>query len=109
MDHGYHVLVFPEGTRSAAGGLARFRPGIGLLAKQSGAMVLPIALRGLGELKAGSQGWFRSGKIEVRVGEPIRLSPTESEADIASRLHDEVEHLLLDRDAISEYPRSKVS
>jgi long-chain acyl-CoA synthetase len=109
MDRGYHVLVFPEGTRSAAGQLARFRSGIGLLAKQSGAMVLPIALRGVGELKAGKQGWFRSGKIEMRVGDPIRLSPTESEADIASRLHDEVERLLLDRDVVSEYPRSKVS
>jgi long-chain acyl-CoA synthetase len=53
-------------------------------------------LRGLGELKAGGQGWFRSGKIEVRVGEPLRLSPTESEAEITARLHDEVERLLQD-------------
>ena len=35
LDRGYNVLVFPEGTRSAAGKLARFRPGIGLLVKQS--------------------------------------------------------------------------
>jgi long-chain acyl-CoA synthetase len=96
MDRGYHVLVFPEGTRSAAGKLARFRSGIGLLAKQSGVMVLPVALRGLGELKASDKRWFRSGRIEVRVGEPLRLSPTESEADIAARLHDEVERLLRD-------------
>jgi len=109
MDHGYHVLVFPEGTRSATGKLAHFRSGIGLLAKQSGAMVLPVALRGLGELKATEQRWFRSGKIEVRVGEPIRLSPTESEAEIASRLHDEVERLLHDWDSATEFPRSKVS
>ena len=96
MDRGYHVLVFPEGTRSEAGKLARFRSGIGLLAKQSGAMVLPVALRGLGELKERNERWFRSGKIEVRIGEPLRLSTTESEADIAARLHDEVERLLQD-------------
>jgi len=94
MDHGYNVLVFPEGTRSAAGELARFRGGIGLLAKQSGAAVLPVALSGLGELKAGSRRWFRSGKIEVRVGQPIRFAPEESEAAITARLHDEVERLL---------------
>jgi len=94
MDRGYHVLVFPEGTRSKEGKLARFRSGIGLLAKQSGAMVLPVALRGLGELKTGNRRWFRSGKIEVRVGQPLRLSPTASEADIAALLHDEVERLL---------------
>ena len=94
MDHGYSVLVFPEGTRSAAGTLARFRGGIGLLAKQSGAAVLPVALVGLGELKAGNRRWFRSGKIEVRVGPADPLWPEESEAAITARLHAEVERLL---------------
>jgi len=98
MDRGYNVLVFPEGTRSAEGALARFRGGIGLLVKQSGARVLPVALRGLGELKAGSGRWFRSGKIEVHVGEPIRFAPEESEAAITARLHAEVEKLLRDRE-----------
>jgi long-chain acyl-CoA synthetase len=96
MDRGYNVLVFPEGTRSAAGELARFRGGIGLLVKQSGAAVLPVGLRGLGELKAAGRGWFRSGRIEVRVGEPIRFGPEESEAAITERLHAEVERLVRD-------------
>jgi long-chain acyl-CoA synthetase len=94
MDRGYNVLVFPEGTRSAEGKLARFRPGIRLLAKQCGAMVLPVAIRGLGELKVQGRGWFRSGKIEVRVGEPLRLAPGEAETAITARLQDEVERLL---------------
>lgn len=98
MDHGYNVLVFPEGTRSAEGSLARFRGGIGLLARQSGARVLPVGLRGLGELKAGSRRWFRSGRIEVHVGQPIRFSSEESEAAIAERLRAEVERLLGVRD-----------
>jgi long-chain acyl-CoA synthetase len=96
MDRGFNVLVFPEGTRSAEGELARFRPGIGLLAKQCGAPVLPIAIRGLGELKTGRQRWFRSGLIEVRVGQPLRFSPAETEAAITARLHAEVERLLND-------------
>jgi long-chain acyl-CoA synthetase len=94
MDSGYNVLVFPEGTRSAVGELARFRSGIGLLAKQSGAAVLPVAIRGLGELKAAGRGWFRSGRIEVRVGQPIRFAPEETESAITARLHTEVEQLL---------------
>jgi long-chain acyl-CoA synthetase len=94
MDRDYHVMVFPEGTRSAEGKLARFRGGIGLLAKQSGAMVLPVAIRGLGELKAAGRGWFRSGKIEVHVGRALRFAPEETEAAIAERLHAEVERLL---------------
>jgi long-chain acyl-CoA synthetase len=94
MDRGYSVMVFPEGTRSAAGKLAPFRPGIGVLAKQCGVPVVPTAIRGLGEMKAGRRGWFRSGTLEVRVGEAIRFSPEESEAAITARLHDEVERLL---------------
>jgi long-chain acyl-CoA synthetase len=94
LDRGYNVLVFPEGTRSAEGTLARFRGGIGLLARQSGAMVLPVAIRGLGELKAAGRGWFRSGKIEVHVGQPMRFAPEETETEITERLHAEVERLL---------------
>ncbi|MGD0346067.1 MAG: AMP-binding protein [Terracidiphilus sp.] len=93
MDRGYSVMVFPEGMRSE-GQLARFRPGIGLLAKQCGVPVVPTAIRGLGDMKAGKRRWFRSGRLEVRVGEAIRFSPEESEAAITARLHDEVERLL---------------
>jgi long-chain acyl-CoA synthetase len=94
LDTGMHVLLFPEGTRSAEGELARFRPGIGLLVKQSSAPVLPMAIRGLGELKSGSRGWFRSGTVEVRVGLPLRFASDESEASITARLHAAVEKLL---------------
>jgi len=93
MDRGYSVMVFPEGTRSE-GQLARFRPGIGLLAKQCGVAVVPTAIRGLGEMKTRQRRWFRSGHLEVRVGEVIRFNPGESEAAITARLHDEVERLL---------------
>ncbi|MGD0799882.1 MAG: AMP-binding protein [Terracidiphilus sp.] len=94
LDRGYNVLIFPEGTRSATGDLARFRGGIGLLAKQSDVAVLPVGIRGLGELKAASRGWLRSGSIEVHVGEPVRFGPEEPETAITARLHTEVERLL---------------
>ncbi len=94
LDRGMNVLVFPEGTRSDAGELARFRPGIGMLARQSNASVLPVAIRGLGELKTGRRRWFRSGTIEVRLGEPLRFAPEQSETEITARLHAEVARLL---------------
>jgi long-chain acyl-CoA synthetase len=93
LDRGYNVLVFPEGTRSADGKLAQFRQGIGLLVKQSSAPVLPIAIRGLGELKT-KRRWFRTGKIEVRIGEAIEFGSDASEVTITERLHDEVVKLL---------------
>jgi long-chain acyl-CoA synthetase len=94
LDHGYNVMVFPEGTRSPAGEMAHFQPGIGLLVKQSYAPVLPVAIRGLGELKSGRRRWFRSGVIEVRIGEAIHFAPEETETAITARLHAEVERLL---------------
>ena len=41
LDHGYSVLIFPEGRRSEDGQLHAFRPGIGLLAAQSRVPILP--------------------------------------------------------------------
>ena len=94
LDRGFHVIVFPEGTRSPDGVLANFRPGIGLLVKQSSAAVLPVALRGLGDLKTRQRSWFRSGTLEVRVGQPVRFAANEPEAVITARLQSEVEKLL---------------
>jgi long-chain acyl-CoA synthetase len=93
LDRGFHVMIFPEGTRSA-GELAHFRSGIGLLVKQANAAVLPVAIRGLGELKQRGRGWFHSGKIEVRVGAPMRFALEETETGITERLHEAVEKLL---------------
>ena len=94
LDHGFNVLIFPEGAVQENGILARFRPGIGLLVKQSGTSVLPMAMRGVRELIAIERHWFRSGMIELVVGQPIRFSPADSEASITARLHAEVEKLL---------------
>jgi long-chain acyl-CoA synthetase len=94
LDLGYHVLLFPEGARSATGELAHFRPGIGLLVKQSDAPVLPVAIRGLGELKQRRRGWLRSGAIELRVGQPIRFALDTTESSITGRLEAEVKRLL---------------
>jgi long-chain acyl-CoA synthetase len=94
LDHGFNVLLFPEGELSKEGKLARFRSGIGLLVKESGVPVLPIALRGLGEMKTKQIGWFRSGKFSIRVGEPMRFSPLDSESTITTRLQARVDELL---------------
>jgi long-chain acyl-CoA synthetase len=107
LDRGLNVIIFPEGTRSPDGTLAPFRPGIGLLVKQSSVPVLPIALRGLGELKTRKRRWFRSGTLQVRIGQPIHFPPDATEAAITARLHAEVENLLAtDQSKTSQLPQS---
>jgi long-chain acyl-CoA synthetase len=79
MDRGYSVLIFPEGTRSRDGRLHAFRPGIGLLAAESRVPIVPVALIGLGEIRASGARWFRSGKIEVRIGRTIPAAEEETD------------------------------
>ncbi len=93
LDRGYNVLVFPEGHRTHAG-LEAFRPGIGLLVKESGVPVVPVALAGLSELKSKGRGWFRSGRLTVRVGEPMRFAPDDTPEEITKLLHERLRQML---------------
>lgn len=93
LDRGYNVLVFPEGFRTETG-LQLFRPGIGLLVRESDAPVVPVALAGLSELKQQRKGWFRSGRLTVRIGEPIQFGPEETPEQITARLYEAVKALL---------------
>jgi long-chain acyl-CoA synthetase len=71
-----------------------FRSGIGLLAEQTEAPILPIALRGMYELVGSPAGskprprWFHAGCIEIRVGVPIAPvgQAIEDAAALAARL-----------------------
>jgi long-chain acyl-CoA synthetase len=94
MDRGYSVLIFPEGTRSRDGMLHAFRPGIGLLAQESRVPIVPIALVGLGEIRASHARWFRSGKIEVRIGRAIAAATDETDpAQLTATLEEAVRRL----------------
>ena len=50
-DHGYSVLVFPEGRRTPDGNLSPFRSGIGLLASRLNVPVVPMRIHGLFDMK----------------------------------------------------------
>jgi len=66
------VGIFPEGTRSRAGGLKSPHPGASLVALRSGAPVLPVGIVTSRDLH--SLGWLRTRpRIEVRYGCPFRL------------------------------------
>ena len=55
--------------------------------------MLPVALRGLGELKASGR-WVRSGKLEVRVGAPVQLRPEATPAEWTAALETAVRGLM---------------
>ncbi len=92
MDRGYSVLVFPEGAVSREAGMKTFRQGIGLLAQESRVPILPVALVGLEEMQ--KSGWFRSGHLEIRVGNPIPVEEDADPTELTARLEQAVRDLL---------------
>jgi 1-acyl-sn-glycerol-3-phosphate acyltransferase len=69
LERGGAVLIFPEGTRIRAGGLAHARRGVGRLALETGAPVVPVAIHGTEEVR---RGWrIRPRRVAVRAGRPL--------------------------------------
>lgn len=88
LDRGYSVLIFPEGTRSLTGEIAPFRRGIGLLASQARVPVLPVALIGLERIRMRGARWFRTGNLEIRIGDPVKWQESTGAADWTAQLEE---------------------
>ena len=93
LDLGYSVLIFPEGARYYEGGIRPFRSGIGLIVQEARVPVIPVALVGLDQMHR-ERRWFRSGKLEIRIGQAIPVDDAAEPAEITTRLEDAVRQLL---------------
>ena len=62
---------YPEGTRSPDGKLYRGRSGIGYLALNSGAPVVPVAMLGTRKMMPPGSSLLRPAKIKIRIGAPM--------------------------------------
>src|SRR4051794_1147173 len=75
VERGGTVVIFPEGTRIRTGSLGTPKRGVGRLALESGAAVLPIAVQGSEEVR---RGWrIRPRKVKLRAGKPLTFPRTE--------------------------------
>jgi 1-acyl-sn-glycerol-3-phosphate acyltransferase len=68
---GCSVVIFPEGTRSRDGQLGPFKKGGFHLAINSGADVVPVAIRGSREIMPRGALLMRAGVVDIDIGEPI--------------------------------------
>ncbi len=69
LERGDCVVIFPEGTRVRHGPLGSVHRGVGRLALQSGARVVPIAVIGTEDVR---RGWrIRPRKVTLRCGRPL--------------------------------------
>jgi len=69
LGQGEMLLVYAEGGRSRSGKLKEVKPGIGRIALESGAPVVPVAIHGSAKVRR----WKRLSfpKITVQFGEPL--------------------------------------
>jgi 1-acyl-sn-glycerol-3-phosphate acyltransferase len=77
LARGFFVIVFPEGTRVAAGSRGRYRPGGAILAKETSTAILPVA-HNAGRCWPRNAFLKRPGTITVSIGEPIDASMPEA-------------------------------
>src|SRR4051812_14053783 len=76
LQRGDSVLIFPEGTRIPPGTLGSPKRGVGRLALETGAPVVPVAVIGTENIR---RGWrIRPHKVSIRAGAPLRF-PTVAE------------------------------
>jgi glycerol-3-phosphate dehydrogenase (NAD(P)+) len=89
LQRGDAVLIFPEGTRIRPGTLGTPKRGVGRLALETGAPVVPIAVIGTETVR---RGWrIRPHKVGIRAGAPLRFPKVDKpSAELAGAVTDRI-------------------
>jgi 1-acyl-sn-glycerol-3-phosphate acyltransferase len=93
LGQGGMLLIYAEGGRSRSGELGQPKPGVGRLAIESGAPVVPVAIHGSASVRRWKR--LRFPKVTVQFGEPMSFPVEESpsrdrQLDAATEIFDRV-------------------
>jgi long-chain acyl-CoA synthetase len=79
LQRGKGLCFFPEGLRSVTGEIGKFKKGFGVLAKETGALLVPVAIEGAYEAWASTVKYPKCHPIRVRFGKPLLVEDLEKE------------------------------
>ena len=79
LKHGKGLCFFPEGLRSTTGEIGEFKKGFGVLAKVTGAMLVPVAIEGTHEAWPSTAKYPKRYSVRVRFGLPLLPGDLEKE------------------------------
>ena len=71
LKEGRVVLIFPEGTRSEDGALRAAEKGFALIARQTDAAIVPVAIEGTEAMLPKGKARIRRARVRVTVGPPL--------------------------------------
>jgi len=74
VSNGWSLLIFPETSRTEAGEIGPFRPGVAMMAPLLRAPVVPVRLEGVDRVIHRSWRIPRPGLVRVRFGAPLKLA-----------------------------------
>src|SRR4029077_3063473 len=92
LEHGYSVVIFPEGHRAEAGEIDHFRPGTGMMTSRLAVPVVPVRLEGLDRVLHPTWRMARPGRVRVAFGAPLHLTGDDYEA-LAKQVEEAVKRL----------------
>lgn len=71
LSDGQALLVFPEGSRGDGATMGEIQSGVALLAKRSGAQVLPVGIAGTQNVLPKGASKPKRAQVKVHIGEPF--------------------------------------
>lgn len=93
LKSGWNLLMYPEGTRSADGRIQEFKPGVGHLATQTGAPVIPMHVAGSHRVMPKGRRLPLPGPVTITVGKPLQARRDETSRAFSARVEAAVRDL----------------